>query len=102
MLINSGGIARESLGQRGLPPPLPLVDTNHPSGPSLVSGSDRQALKRLVSRTVPQDELPSVIETIASNVKAANIVKELKGNDPHTFVDILDEACHHPIPSPNN
>ena len=53
----------------------------------------------MVSRAVPQDELLSVIETIVSNVKAATIVRELKGDDPQTFADIMDEVCYYIIPS---
>ena len=99
MLTDSGGIGEELLGQSGRPPPLPSRDTNHPSEPPLISDSDRQALKRLVSRAVTQDELLSVIGTIVSNVKAANLIVELEGGDAQTFADIIDEACHHVIPS---
>ena len=56
----------------------------------------------MVSRAVPQDELPSVIETIVSNVKAANIVTELTRDEAQAFADIIDEACHHVIPSLRN
>jgi len=99
VLIDSGGIAGESLGQIGPLLPLPLEDTNHLSESPLISDPDRRALKRLVSHPVPQDELLSVIGEIVSNVKAANIVEELKGNDAQTFADIIDEACHHTISS---
>jgi len=101
-LTDPGSIGRELSGQSGPPSPLPPRDTNHPSGPPLISDSDRRALRRLVDRAVPQDELISVIGTIVSNVKAANIVTELKGNDAQTFADIIDEACHHVIPSLKN
>ena len=60
------------------------------------------ALQRLLNRAVPQDKLPSVIETIVSNLKAADIVERLRGDDPQTFADIIDEARHHTISLLNN
>ena len=101
-LTDFGGIYRDSFGEVGLPLSLPPGDTNHLSEPPLVSDSGGLALQRLVSRVIPQDELPSVIETIASNLKAADIVKRLRGNDAQTFADIIDQACHHVIPSLRN
>ena len=99
MLSGSDVFGGCPFGDSGLLSPLPLRDANHPSKPPLISDSDRRALKRLVSSTVPNDELLSVIGTIVSNVKAANIVTELEGNDAQTFADIIYEACHHAIPS---
>ena len=80
---------------------LPSDDANRPSEPPLIFDSHGQALQRLVSRSVPQDELSSVIETVVSNVSAAGIVKYLQGNDAQTFVDIMDLACHYAISSLN-
>ena len=72
-------------------------DVNHIIGPPLVpiSDSDRRALQRLVSSSVSRDELPSLIETIVSNVKPANIYKCLERSaDAQTFIDVVDEVCH--------
>ena len=96
-LIDSGDVRRRTMNESGLPLPLFPDDTNRPSEPPLVSGSDRRALQRLVSRAVSQDELSSVIETVLSNVKAADIVKCLQGREAQAFTDVIDEACHHPI-----
>ena len=82
--------------------PLPLGDTEHHSGPPLISDPGGLALQRLVSRGVTRDEIPSVIETLVSNLKAADIAERLRGKDTQTFIDILDEACHHAIPSLKN
>ena len=101
-LTNFGGIYRDSFGEICLPLSLPTGDTNHLSEPPLISDSGGLALQCLVSRAIPQDELPSVIETIVSNLKAADIVKRLRGNDAQTFADIIDEACNHVIPSLRN
>jgi len=98
MITDSGGVNRDPTGERGLPSHL-LPENANPPKPPLVSDSDRRALQRLVGRAVPQNELPSVIETIVSNVKAPDIVKTLQGNDAQTFADIMDEACHHAITS---
>ena len=99
MLTGPDVIDGGPFGESGLPLPLPLGDTNHPSGLPLISNSDRRDLRRLVGNAVPQDELLSVIGTIVSNVKAANIVKELEGNDAQTFADTIDEARHYFTPS---
>jgi len=56
----------------------------------------------LVSRTVSQDELPFTIGMIVSNVKAADIAGCLQGSDAQTFVDVIDEVCHHAIPLPKS
>ena len=50
-------------------------------------------LLRLVSGAVPQIEIPSVIETIVTNTKAAAIVETLQGNDAQTFIDVVDAVC---------
>jgi len=47
----------------------------------------------LISRAVPPDELPSLIETIFSE-KEANIVYRLRGSDAQTFIDIMDEVLN--------
>ena len=82
--------------------PLPPGSTNSTSKPPLIFDSNKQTLQRLISRAVPQDELPSVIAAVVSNIKAADIVECLQGSDAQTFIDIIDEACNHAIPSPRN
>ena len=93
---------RDSMGESGISLPLPLGDTNQLFEPVLVPDSDNRALRRLVSREVSQNELPSFIETIVSNTKAADIVKCLKGTDVQTFIDVIDEACYQAVPSLKN
>lgn len=100
--VGSDGIDAGLIGGSGFSLPLPPRDTNNPSDPPLVSESCRRALQRLVNRAVPQDELPSVIETIVSSVKAANVVECLEGGDAQSFIDAISEARHHIVPSPRN
>jgi len=88
------------MGESSLPSHL-LPGDAAPSKPH-ISHSDRRALQRLVDRSVPLDELPTLIETIVSNVKAPDIVKTLQGNGAQTFADITNEACHHSISSQRN
>ena len=78
------------------PPP---GGTNNTSEPSLNSDPVKRALRRLVSQAVLQDELPSVVETIVSNMKAASIAEFLEEGDAQTFVDVIDEARRHTIPA---
>ncbi|KAF9643933.1 kinase-like protein [Thelephora ganbajun] len=92
VLADSSCTDRDSLNEGDLPPLLPLADTNHPSASLLLLNSDKRALQRLVSRTVSQDELPSLIEMVVSNVKTADIVQCLRGSDAQVFIDVLDEA----------
>ena len=94
-LINSSILDGDSLGEGGLPSPLVPENTNRPSEPPLISDSDKRALQRLVSLTIPEDELPSVIERIVSNVKAADIVKSLQSSDARAFIDVIDKVCQH-------
>jgi len=96
-LTDSGDIRRRTMNESDPPLALSPDDTNHPSEPPLISDSDSRALQRLVSGAVPQDELPSAIETILSNVKAADIVRSLQRSDAQTFIDVMDEVRHHPI-----
>ena len=100
MLIDSGDIG--SMDESDLPLPLPSGDTNNPSEPAPILDSDRQALERLVSHAVPQGELPSVIETIVSSMRAADIVECLRESDAQTFIDVTDEARHQVILSLGN
>ena len=101
-LSGPGGIVKGSVGENTLPFHIPPGGTNNTSDPLLTSDCGKQALQRLVSRAVPQDELPSVLETIASSVEPANIVECLEGCDAQTFIDAIDEARHHAISSPRN
>jgi len=98
MLIGSSGINRDSTGDSG----LLSGETDHPPEPAPIPDSGKRALRRLVSRTVPHDELSSLIETIVLNVKAADIVGCLPKSDAQTFIDVTDEACHQAIPSLRN
>lgn len=41
---------------------------------------------------MPQDKLASLVETIVSNVKAADIVELLKEKDAQMFIDVMDEV----------
>ncbi|KAF9643932.1 kinase-like protein [Thelephora ganbajun] len=92
VLADSGCVDRDCLNESSLSLVLSPVDTNHPSASPLLLDSDKRALQRLVSRVVSHDELPSLIETIVSNVKAADIVQCLQGSDAQAFIDVIDEA----------
>ena len=63
---------------------------DHPPDPSVLD-SDDQALQHLINRTVPQGELASLIETIFSNKKVADVVDYFRG-DAQTFIDVIDEV----------
>jgi hypothetical protein len=71
-----------------LPPDTPIVLDSHD-----------QALQLLISRTVPQNELASLIETIFSNKKVTDVVDCLRGGEVQTFIDVIDEVRHHTHPS---
>ena len=80
MLFNSGG-----------PLPLPQGDMNHLSEGPLILDPDKHVPRRLVSCVVPQDELPSLIETV-SNMRAVDIFECLRESDAQMFIDVVDEV----------
>ena len=86
---------KDSIDESGPSLVLHPEDTNHPPEPPLILDSNKRALQRLLSRDVPQHELPSVIETVVSNLKAADIVECLQEDDAQAFIDTIDEACRH-------
>lgn len=102
VLIDSGDVNGNLVDECGQPLSLLLGHTSHPSELPLISGSDKRALQQLVSQTIPQDELLSVVETIALNVKAANLVGCLQPSDAQTFIDVIDQAGHHIFSSLKN
>ncbi|KAF9642628.1 kinase-like protein [Thelephora ganbajun] len=99
---DSGCTNRGSLNESGLSLLLSPTDTNHRPASPLLLDSDKRALQCLLSRAVSHDELSSLIETIVSNVKAADIVQYLQGSDAQAFIDVIDEACHHTLQSLRN
>ena len=68
-------------GDTSFPLHLPRLDTtrrtDHSPDPSIAIGSHNQLLQRLISHTVPQDELCSLIETIFSDRKATDVIDHL-------------------------
>ena len=76
----------------GVPLPPHRGNMNHVFGPPLVPDLYKRTLQRLVSRAAPKDELPSLIETVVSNMRAADIVELLQGSDVQTFIDVVDEV----------
>lgn len=62
------------------------------SQPLPINSPERRALQRLVSGAVPQGELASLIKTIVSKVKAADIVELLQETDARMFIDVMDEV----------
>ena len=98
MLTASGGIGIDLMDESDTHSPSLPEDTD-PLESHLVLESDKRALQRLVNRSILQDELPFVIGTIVSNMNSADIVKCLQASEAQTFIDVIDEACHHPIQS---
>ena len=66
------------------------VDPSHVSEPPLVLDPE-DALWRLIG-VVPQDELPFLIGTVVSNMKAASIVRHLPGIAAQAFIDVMDQV----------
>jgi len=74
-----------------LPPSPGLDPTRQLLDPPIPVSSQEQAWRRLVARTVPHDELPSVIEAVLSG-RETNVVDLLTGSDAQAFIDIMDEV----------
>jgi len=78
--------------------PSPCLDmaqhTNNPFDPPTTTDSYQQAWQRLINHTVPQDELPSLIETVFSGRGWTDMVDCLQVNDAQAFVDMIDWVSH--------
>ena len=87
------------MGDGGTPSPLPSPCHNPTQrvkgspGPSMVTDSHEQKWQRLISGAAPQDELPSLIETIFSN-KTTNIVDRLQESNAQAFINVIDGVRH--------
>jgi len=80
-------------GDISLPLPSPGLDpTRHLPGTSIAIGSQEWALQRLIARTVPREELPSLIGKIFSG-RETDVVDLLRESDAQAFVDVMDEVC---------
>ena len=77
------------------PVPHQAGDENpiYESPPVLISDCDKRALQRLVSSSVSQDELRSLVKTIVSNVKPTDIAKYIqRSEDAQIFIDVIDQV----------
>jgi len=54
----------------------------------------KEALRYLISGAIPQDDLPSLIETVFSNEKATDMVGCLQGSDVQTLIDTIYKVCY--------
>jgi len=64
--------------------------------PSIPIDSHKQAWQQLINRTIPQDELPSLIEAVFSDRKVINMVDLLQESHAQAFIDVIDGVRHHP------
>lgn len=98
VLIGYNGTGREVTSDDDVisSPPSPCLDparhTDDSPGPSATADFHEQAWQRLISRAVPRDELPSLIETIFSDRKATEAVDRLQGSDTQAFIDVIDRV----------
>ena len=77
-----------------LPRPSLGLDPPRHLDPPIAIDSQEQAWQRLITRAVPLDELPSLIETIFSG-RETDVFNRLKGGDAQAFIDIMDEVPYH-------
>jgi len=86
-----------SNGDASLPLPSPGPDpARHLPDPSIAVSSREQAWQRFITRTVPSDELPSLIETIFSG-RESGVADILRENDAQAFIDAIDEVHSHTL-----
>ena len=76
----------------GISLPIPPGNPNRNCKPPPILDLGQRALQRLVSGAAPQGELPSLIETVVSNMKTADIVGHLQATGAQTLVDVLDRV----------
>jgi len=89
-----GGRTAMSNGDAPLPRLDPGQHTKHSPDPPIAIDSREQVWQRLLSGAVPQDELPSLIETIFSDRKTAKMVDRLQGSEAQAFIDVIDGVCY--------
>ena len=81
-----------------VPQPSPcLGHAQHANGlPDSFATADshEQPWQLLIDPTIPQDELPSLIEAIFSDRKAADMVDPLQESDAQAIIDVIDEVRH--------
>jgi len=70
----------------------PAQHTGDPPDPPIAIDSHEQAWQNLINRTTPQDELPSLIETVFSGRKTTDMVDSLQGRDAQAFIDVIDKV----------
>ena len=90
MVISGNVIGGKAIGDGG----APSLHTNDLSDPSIPVDPHERAWQRLISCAVPQDELPSLIESIFSDKKTADMVDRLQGSDVQAFIDVIDGVRH--------
>ena len=62
--------------------------------------SPDQSWQRLISNTVPQDELASLAEAVFSGENVADLVDSLQREHVQTFIDVIDTVQYHSLLSP--
>ena len=98
------GVTGERVTKEGsvsFPPPSShhdlLHDVDNLPDPFIGVNPHGQALQQLISRSVPQDKLPSFIETIFSDKKTINMMGCLQEGDAQAFIDAVDVVRHHTL-----
>ena len=85
----------QSLVDVGPSSPASPQETGQSSEPSHTLDSGEQALLRLISGALPQDEQALIIESVFSSQKVTNMVNDLQEQDAQTFIDVIHEVCYH-------
>lgn len=70
----------------------PAQNMDLPPDPSVILDPHNQALQRLISREVPQNELATLIETVFSDRKVIDLLGRLRGSEVQAFIDVIDEV----------
>ena len=88
-------LSSDSTHSHGGDPPL----VAHPvSDPSTLATADAPASKRLISRDFFPHEIISLIETIFASKDEFKMIRDLRGDDAQTFIDVIHEVCTVPFP----
>ncbi|KAF9791048.1 kinase-like domain-containing protein [Thelephora terrestris] len=60
------------------------------------NSASQSAMRRLIGRTFPPDQLASLVETICTCKNSSGTIRSLTGDDAQTFIDAVDEALDRP------
>ena len=71
----------------------PIFAPHTAQGPPTLVGLGTPACKRLISHSLPAHEVIPLIEETFTSKEQIRIIRDLRGDDAQTFVNVIHEVC---------